>query len=336
MEQRRHGFTSMLLPWEFCARLSSTFGPNGPATSHIVGLCILAIQDDVAVRRMEEIDVDVLYEAWKRIEITKASNGTMFAAMLVFHVEDYYCWQIGLLRLCICEYVMTIGCWNGNVVIDLDFGGAAWNHVCSHAVFDASLSIQPCSVRLSMVVEIDLYVSLASLDCLCSHCGFYFCGTIAFAGIRIGAATRVRACSHAVLYDADAVGETHTQSSGKEISMNETVVSERRYDLVTHSLAGHYLIVIAASAAMSGLIVKLCFGIHGGCIMMAHRFIVFEWLRVSLMAMMFTDSSTSMIEIVESLRMDLSCRAFILMQTWRLFRLCSETYLPVLLSWMPW
>ncbi|GJS06343.1 hypothetical protein Tco_0363139 [Tanacetum coccineum] len=112
MEQRRHGFTSMLLPWEFCARLSSTFGPNGPATSHIVGLCILAIQDDVAVRRMEEIDVDVLYEAWKRIEITK----------------------------------------------------------------------------------------------------------------RIGAATRVRACSHAVLYDADAVGETYTQSSGKEISMNEMVI----------------------------------------------------------------------------------------------------------------
>ncbi|GJR18443.1 hypothetical protein Tco_0625328 [Tanacetum coccineum] len=136
MEQRRHGFTSMLLPWEFCARLSSTFGPNGPATSHIVGLCILAIQDDVAVRRMEEIDVDVLYEAWKRIEITK----------------------------------------------------------------------------------------------------------------RIGAATRVRACSHAVLYDADAVGETYTQSSGKEISMNEMVVSERRYDLVTRNLAGHYLIVIAASA----------------------------------------------------------------------------------------
>ncbi|GJR61209.1 hypothetical protein Tco_1503371 [Tanacetum coccineum] len=119
MEQRRHGFTSMLLPWEFCARLSSTFGPNGPATSHIVGLCILAIQDDVAVRRMEEIDVDVLYEAWKRIEITK----------------------------------------------------------------------------------------------------------------RIGAATRVRACSHVVLYDADAVGETYTQSSGKEISMNEMVGITTRFVL---------------------------------------------------------------------------------------------------------
>ncbi|GKB93297.1 AT-hook motif nuclear-localized protein 23-like protein, partial [Tanacetum coccineum] len=61
----------MLLPWEFCAHLSSMFWPNGPATSHIVGLCILAIQDDATVRRMEEIDVDVLYEAWKRIDITK-------------------------------------------------------------------------------------------------------------------------------------------------------------------------------------------------------------------------------------------------------------------------
>ncbi|GKE66605.1 hypothetical protein Tco_1520766, partial [Tanacetum coccineum] len=65
---------------------------------------------------------------------------------------------------------------------------------------------------------------------------------------HIGVAAPVRACSHTVLCDADAVGETYTQSSRKEISMNEMVVSERRYDLVTRSLAGHCLIMFAASA----------------------------------------------------------------------------------------
>ncbi|GJR06134.1 hypothetical protein Tco_0529118 [Tanacetum coccineum] len=46
-----------------------------------------------------------------------------------------------LLCLCICEYAITIGCWNVNVVVNSDLGGAAWHYVCSHALFDAALSI---------------------------------------------------------------------------------------------------------------------------------------------------------------------------------------------------
>ncbi|GJZ80651.1 F-box domain containing protein [Tanacetum coccineum] len=80
-------------------------------------------------------------------------------------------------------------CWNANVVINSDFGGVAWHHACSHAGL------------------------MASLDCVCSHDGFYLCGTIAFAAMAViqgkllrlqtwrsnlGVAARHRACSHVV------------------------------------------------------------------------------------------------------------------------------------------
>ncbi|GJR18442.1 hypothetical protein Tco_0625329 [Tanacetum coccineum] len=54
-----------------------------------------------AVRREEEIDVDVV--SFYELEV----------------IENYE------------------SCWNGNVVVDSDIGGAAWNHVCSHAMFHA-------------------------------------------------------------------------------------------------------------------------------------------------------------------------------------------------------
>ncbi|GJU30586.1 hypothetical protein Tco_1174175 [Tanacetum coccineum] len=41
---------------------------------------------------------------------------------------------------------------NGNVVVDLDVGGEAWHHVCSHAMFDVSLSI-PVATCLSQTVS---------------------------------------------------------------------------------------------------------------------------------------------------------------------------------------
>nr|GEV54117.1 retrovirus-related Pol polyprotein from transposon TNT 1-94 [Tanacetum cinerariifolium] len=41
-----------------------------------------------------------------------------------------------LLRLCIYEYAITTSCWNANVVLNLDLGGAAWHHACNSVVFD--------------------------------------------------------------------------------------------------------------------------------------------------------------------------------------------------------
>nr|GEU96767.1 hypothetical protein [Tanacetum cinerariifolium] len=58
-----------------------------------------------------------------------------------------------LLRLCICEYAMTIGCWNANVVVDSYFGVETWHHACSHAMFDAALSI-PAAACLSQTVSV--------------------------------------------------------------------------------------------------------------------------------------------------------------------------------------
>nr|GEU96765.1 hypothetical protein [Tanacetum cinerariifolium] len=93
-----------------------------------------------------------------------------------------------LLRLCICEYAMTIGCWNANVVVDSYFGEETWHHACSHAVFDAALSI-PAAACLSQTVSVFTVILTLS---------------------DLGSVARHRTCSHAVLCDADAVGKTHS------------------------------------------------------------------------------------------------------------------------------
>ncbi|GKE15500.1 hypothetical protein Tco_1423077, partial [Tanacetum coccineum] len=55
---------------------------------------------------------------------------------------------------CGCSHAAMLECcWNANVVINLDLGGAAWRHACSHAVFDAPLSI-PAATCLSQTVSV--------------------------------------------------------------------------------------------------------------------------------------------------------------------------------------
>nr|GEX67203.1 hypothetical protein [Tanacetum cinerariifolium] len=66
-------FPLMLLAWVFCARHILRFGPDGTAKSHI-------IKDDVAVRRMEKIDVAFL--ATKRVPgVLKPPPGINLAAL---------------------------------------------------------------------------------------------------------------------------------------------------------------------------------------------------------------------------------------------------------------
>nr|GEW87299.1 hypothetical protein [Tanacetum cinerariifolium] len=66
-----------------------------------------------------------------------------FAAMkgFIIVVQALLLAIVVLLRSCICEYAITKGCWNTNVVVNSDLGGAARHHAFSHAIFDASLSI---------------------------------------------------------------------------------------------------------------------------------------------------------------------------------------------------
>ncbi|GKG54068.1 hypothetical protein Tco_0557591, partial [Tanacetum coccineum] len=49
-------------------------------------------------------------------------------------------------------------CWNANVVVNSDLGGAAWHHACSHAVFVAALSIPaaPCLSQTVLVFAVIL------------------------------------------------------------------------------------------------------------------------------------------------------------------------------------
>ncbi|GJW03077.1 hypothetical protein Tco_1561933 [Tanacetum coccineum] len=175
----------LLLAWELCAHNSSRFSPNGATTSWVHVLCcnLLGFSTSTLDAFLAfEVHVDVVTVGILCARLS-SSLVPIDQGLQPMREEEIDVDVVSFYELEVIENYES--CWNGNVVIDLDFGGAAWNHVCSHAVFDASLSIQPCSVRLSMVVEIDLYVSLASLDCLCSHCGFYFCGTIAFAGMSV-------------------------------------------------------------------------------------------------------------------------------------------------------
>ncbi|GJS45290.1 hypothetical protein Tco_0595411 [Tanacetum coccineum] len=52
--------------------------------------------------------------------------------------------------------VISHGCWNANVVVDSDFGRAAWHHACSHSMFDASLSIPTAAPMLDLTQEYDV------------------------------------------------------------------------------------------------------------------------------------------------------------------------------------
>ncbi|GJT76321.1 hypothetical protein Tco_1043046 [Tanacetum coccineum] len=62
------------------------------------------------------------------------------------------------------------GCWNANVVVNPDLGGAAWYHACSHVVFDAALSILATACQSQTVFVLAIILTLwASLDCVYSH-----------------------------------------------------------------------------------------------------------------------------------------------------------------------
>ncbi|GKA74385.1 hypothetical protein Tco_0780687 [Tanacetum coccineum] len=78
----------------------------------------------------------------------------------------------------------------GSFVGDEDVSGAAWHHVCNHAVFDAALSIPGAAclsqtifvsaviltLLLIVMIQIDLYLGGAFLDYVCGHDGFHYCG----------------------------------------------------------------------------------------------------------------------------------------------------------------
>ncbi|GJU73943.1 hypothetical protein Tco_1265348 [Tanacetum coccineum] len=51
------------------------------------------------------------------------------------------------------SFVDDEGCWNANVVVNSDLGGAAWHHACNFVVFDAALSI-PAAACLSQTVSV--------------------------------------------------------------------------------------------------------------------------------------------------------------------------------------
>ncbi|GJS98125.1 hypothetical protein Tco_0819295 [Tanacetum coccineum] len=61
----------------------------------------------------------------------------------------------------------ALGCWNANVVVNSDLGGAAWHHACNFVVFDAALSI-PAAAYLSVAAR-PAFASMlcyASKECL--------------------------------------------------------------------------------------------------------------------------------------------------------------------------
>ncbi|GKC08518.1 hypothetical protein Tco_1000128, partial [Tanacetum coccineum] len=58
----------------FGKRSSDIIGNQSKAFNHCVGMLTLSsmvVEDDVAVKRIEEIETDVLYNGWKRIYVTK-------------------------------------------------------------------------------------------------------------------------------------------------------------------------------------------------------------------------------------------------------------------------
>ncbi|GJT63901.1 hypothetical protein Tco_1015381 [Tanacetum coccineum] len=61
------------------------------------------------------------------------------------------------------------GCWNANVVVNSDLGGAARHHACSHAVFVAALSISAAQCCWNANVVIDLDLGRAAWHRACSH-----------------------------------------------------------------------------------------------------------------------------------------------------------------------
>ncbi|GJT69557.1 hypothetical protein Tco_1028843 [Tanacetum coccineum] len=135
-----------------------------------------------------------------------------------------------LLRLCIWEYAVITCCWNANVIVNSDVGGAAWHHACSLVVFVMALSIPVASWHSEIVFAAMAGFTISRV--LAGHHLIVFAATPDLGGAAwhracsqvvldaalsipvaayLGVAARHRACSHAVLCEVDETGKTHRQ-----------------------------------------------------------------------------------------------------------------------------